>query len=204
MTRVFSLCSKLRWLIPVGGLLAMSGCLLPKAQVDPTRYYVLSASAARMQPAAGAPALYLRQIDVADYLRARPLVVRQGDHEIEFREYARWGEALDLGIGRVLRQELLARGAAGSVLVPGLRSAREEYDFNLTVRVLACEGAADGTVLFRAAWELAGPDPEKTVFGDYRPTELAWDRESEASLVRELSRAVVGLADEIAAALARR
>lgn len=204
MTRAFPLSPELRRLIPVGVLLALSGCLLPKAQVDPTRYYVLSASAARMQPAADAPALYLRQIDMADYLRARPLVVRQDEHEIEFREYARWGEALDLGIGRVLRQELIARGAAGSVLAPGLRSAREEYDFNLKVRVLACEGAADGTVLFRAAWELTGSDPGTTVFGDYRPTQLAWDGESEASLVRELSRAVVGLADEIAAALARR
>ena len=49
------------------------------------------------------------------------MIVRRGKNEIEFREFAQWGEPLDLGIGRVLREELVARGAASAVQGAGMR-----------------------------------------------------------------------------------
>jgi uncharacterized lipoprotein YmbA len=191
-------------LVPV--LLLLAGCSipLPQAEVDPTRYYVLSTSAASAPAAAmGAPAIHLRQVELANYLTARPMIVRRGDNEIQFREYARWGEALDSGIGRALREELLARGAASAVLAPGLRSAHVTYDHELSVRVLACEGRADGGVNFRAVWNLttAGAKPVTVAHGDYRAGALKWDGKSEADLAARLSEAVVGLATEISAAL---
>jgi uncharacterized protein len=199
------------WSLPAGGLLALllAACSIPipQAEKDPTRFYVLSSTTATAQPRAGGPTLHLRQVDVASYLNARPMIIRRGEHEIEFREFARWGEALELGVGRVLREELLARGAATAVLAPGVRGAGAKYDFELTVRVLACEGAADGAVLFRAIWELNPADTAlgrtPVALGDFRPGNLRWDGRSEASLAAQLSVAVAGLADEIAKALTR-
>jgi len=187
----------------VVGLALLSGCLLPKVPPDPTRFYVLAGSTARKEPAPDAPVVHLREVNVAGYLRGRAMIVRRGDHEIEFRDFARWGEPIEQGIVRLLRQELLARGAAGSVVAPGLRAARMEYDHVLAVRVLACEGAADGSVLFRAVWELtaADVDPVSRMVGDYRPRHLHWDVGHEESLAGGLSEAVNGLAAEIAAAL---
>lgn len=199
------------------GVVFLAACSIPipQAEKDPTKFYVLSglvtpAMPGAASPEAGAPArkrptVHLREVEVASYLAARPIIVRRGEHEIEFREFARWGESLDLGIGRVLREELLGRGAAGAVLGRGLRTAGVNYDFELTVRVLACEGAADGTVLFRAVWELstAGTTPESVARGDYRAPGLRWDGVTEASLVAQLSQAVSGLASEIAAALSK-
>lgn len=187
-------------------LLLLAGCSipLPQAEVDPTRYYVLSTSAATTSAAtAGAPAIHLRQVELANYLTARPMIVRRGDNEIQFREYARWGEALDFGIGRVLREELLARGAAGAVLAPGLRSVHVSYDHALSVRVLACEGRADGAVNFRAVWDLTtiAAKPASIAHGDYHATGLKWDGKNEADLAARLSEAVAGLAAEISAAL---
>lgn len=197
-------------LAALGVAILLAGCSipLPQAEADPTRYYVLSASSV---PAVGVgatsgPTIHLRQVELANYVRVRPMIVRRGDNEIQFREFARWGEPLELGIGRVLREELLARGAAGSVLAPGLRAATTNYDYELTVRVLACEGGADGTVKFRAVWELVGAVAPYPVVarGDFHGPATTWDGKSEASLAARLSEAVVALAAEIAGALPKK
>lgn len=182
------------------GVLATAGCaILSAPKADPTRFYVLSTSAAVAVPPAGAPVVHVRPVEVASYLRSRPVIVRRGENEIEFRDYARWGESLEQGIGRVLREELLARGIAGTPS-PAPRTEPAGLNTLLAVRVLACEGAADGTVLFRATWEFTkgGATPAGVGTGEYRATDLRWDGKSEASLVARLSEAVAGLAAEIA------
>lgn len=196
-------------LLCLSGLLlsGLSGCSLPlpQAQSDPTRFYVLSTPAVAGVVVAKAPAVHLRPVELASYIKSKPMIVRRGDNEIEFHEFARWGEPLELGIGRVLREELLARGAASAVLAGGLRAVGVDYDYELTVRVLACEGGADGAIYFRAAWELSTVDAKPTVAaqGDFRPLDLRWDGKSEASLAATLSQAVAALSGEIAAGLAK-
>jgi uncharacterized lipoprotein YmbA len=191
-------------LLALACLLTATGCtLLPEAQLDPTRFYVLSTSAAGVTPQPRAPAVNLRMVELADYLRGRPVIVRKGDNEIEFREFARWGEPLDAGIARVLREELLARGAASAVRAPAARRDHAPDDYTLAVRVLAAEGRVNGGVEFRAIWELSTADAKAgtTVRGDFRPADLRWDGKDEASIAAQLSQAVAALAGEIAAAL---
>ena len=194
------------FLSSIACLLSVAGCnILPQAQTDPTRFYVLSTTGTMTaEPATKGPTLHLRPVELASYIKAKPMIVRRGDNELEFREYARWGEPLELGIGRVLREELLTRGAAGAVLASGLRAYNVDYDFELTVRVLACEGTASGGVIFRATWELATTDkaPKVAAHGDFRATGLKWDGKAEASLAAQLSTAVSHLAGEIATGLA--
>ena len=189
------------------GLLLLAGCsVLPEASLDPTRYYVLSGPAAVVAPQADAPAVYLRPVEVARYLHARPVIVRRGDNEIEFRDFARWGEPLEQGIARVVRDELVARGAARAVQIAGVRRESAQRDYTLTVRVTACEGGAAGDVMFRAVWELVanGGKPRVAGGGEFRATDLRWDGKTEASLTAQLSVAVSGLAGEVAAALAKK
>jgi uncharacterized lipoprotein YmbA len=186
--------------------LLLSACSLPQAQPDPTRFYILSTPvvAAPVAPAATAPVIHLRAIELASYIKAKPIIVRRGDNEIEFREFARWGEPLELGIARVLREELLARGVASAVLAGGLRAVDTTYNYELVVRILACEGVAGGAVNFRAAWELSttGDTPKITAQGEYHPADLKWDGKNEATLAAQISQAVTALAGEIAAGLA--
>lgn len=192
-------------LIAAGWSFALSGCSIPipQAEKDPTRYYVLSSTSSAATPKADAPVVQLRAIELASYLGSRPMIVRRGDNEIEFREFARWGESLDAGIARVLREELVARGAARAVVAPGGRREPGGPEFTLSVRVLACEGASGGGVAFRAAWELTsgGATPTPVAGGDFRAADLRWDGKSEASLAAQLSQAVAQLAGEIATAL---
>lgn len=194
-------------LVVTGGLLLSSCSLVPQAQPDPTRFFVLSAmmSSPPQAPASKAPVVHLRQVELASYIKAKPIIVRRGDHEIEFREFARWGEPLELGIGRVLREDLVGRGAAGAVLTAGVRATEVDPDFTLVVRVLACEGGANGAVHFRAVWELAttGSAPKVVARGDVQPGDLRWDGKSEAALVAQLSKAVGALTDDVAGGIAR-
>ncbi len=184
----------------------LAGCNFTQPQSDPTRFFLLSATApaAATTPAAKAPVIHLRPVELASYIRAKPIIVRRGDNEIEFREYARWGEPLELGIGRVLREDLVARGAAGAVLAAGLRAVDIDYDYTLVVRVLACEGGANGAIFFRAVWELstAGATPKQVARGEVQPRELRWDGKSESALAAELSKAVGALSEDVAAGLA--
>ena len=106
--------------------MTLSGCALPQAQSDPTRFYVLSTDAVPAPPASNGngsahSVLYVREVELAGYLRSRPLIVRRGENEIEFREFALWGEPLDLGIARVLREELLASGVVKVVVTSPAR-----------------------------------------------------------------------------------
>ena len=194
-------------LVVASGFLLSSCSLVPQAQPDPTRFFVLSAMTSASPPvrAGKAPVVHLRPVELATYIKAKPIIVRRGEHEIEFREFARWGEPLELGIGRVLREDLVGRGAAGAVLAAGVRGTEGDPDFTLVVRVLACEGGANGAVYFRAVWELAttGSAPKVVARGDVQPGDLRWDGKSEAALVAQLSKAVGALADDVAGGLAR-
>jgi uncharacterized lipoprotein YmbA len=194
-------------LAAAGLLLAcLAGCSLPlpQAQSDPTRFYVLSTSAAGGAAAANAPSIHLRPVELASYIKSKPMILRRGDNEIEFREYARWGEPLELGIGRVLREELLARGAAGAVLASGLRGVGVDYDYELTVRCWPARAAP-------MARSISGPRGScrpPIEAGGRRPGRLPSDesplgRQGEASLAATLSQAVAGLSREIAAGLAK-
>jgi uncharacterized protein len=187
-----------------------AGCsLVPEAKSDPTRFYVLSSQASSASaPRADGPSLRVEAVELASYLRSPPVIVRRGGNEIEFREFARWGEPLDVGIGRVLREELLGSGAFAAVSAAGSRREALAADYALSVRVLACEGGASGTALFRAVWDLtkraAEAAPQTVAHGDFRPTDLRWDGKSEASLAAVLSQAVAGLAAEISAAVPKK
>lgn len=189
-------------------LILVAGCSIPmpQAQSDPTKYYVLSVIAPSAAPAetAKAPAVRLRPVELPSYLRGESLVVRRGSNQIEFREFARWGEPLEQGIARVLREELLARRAAASVAAGVRPSAAGDVQDNITVRVLACEGNADGTINFAAAWEIEPTAAHgATVHGEYHAEGLKWAPHDDATLAAALSHAVAGLAGEIAGGLAK-
>jgi uncharacterized lipoprotein YmbA len=185
-------------------LLVVAGCnVVPPPQADPTRFYVL-ASPAPAVAGAGAKMkrLNLRPVDVAAYLRSRPIVVRRGDNEVQFRDFARWGEPLEQGIGRVLRDALLAGGAAGSISVASSRVGRVAGEPDLVVHVQACEGGADGSVRLEAAWELlSGTDGSLLVRGDFHAVGLKWDGRNEATIAAAVSQGLVALAAEITAAV---
>jgi uncharacterized lipoprotein YmbA len=196
-----------------GGLTAvlcllLSGCPianLPQAQPDPTRYYLLNATGAGFPADIGAAerrwVVGLRAVEVPSYLQSKSFAVRSAANEIKYLDFTSWGEPLDQGIMRVLAADLQSFKNVARVSLPPFRPD-EPRDYEILVRVTACEGAADGSVQFAADWRVAAPGGAAPVAeGSYDAPALRWDGHDYGQLAARLSEAVAGLSREIGAAL---
>jgi len=188
-----------------GALLAatlFAGCnVLPEAQPDTTRHYVLEARVDRTgELPIDASRIGLRPVEVPAYLRQKTIVVRSGENELSYARDARWAEPLEAGITRVLREHLAAEAQVVSYPFP-VQMAR---DYDLTVRVLNAEGRRGG-VQFVAVFELVrvGDEPEVVVRKEFRAAGSDWNGDY-GRLAAELSAAVAGLAQEILSAVPAR
>jgi len=131
--------------------------------------------------------------------------VRRGVHEIRYEDFARWGEPLDAGLHRVLRERLLADPRVAQVAVPPFPfDSRRDYE--ISVRILHCEGAIQGdqaVARFAAVYEIvpgrdpAGPSVPRTLISSEAP----WDGQDLAALVALLSEAARRLGEQIASHL---
>jgi uncharacterized lipoprotein YmbA len=132
----------------------LAGCLNLKPAVDPTRFYVLTATVADPElPTGSAPShVVLGRVEVADYLRAPQLAFRVTPNQIEYANHHQWAEPLDAALPRILGENFLSRLTTGSpsVAVTPPREVRFSFlRFDLTrdgtARVEAICRVIDGT-----------------------------------------------------------
>lgn len=180
----------------LAGAALLAGCnLLPEAAPERARYFVLEMRAPAVEAPASAVRLGLRPVEVPAYLRQKALVQRSGGNEVRFVPDAYWAEPLDGAVSRLLRERLAARAKVLAYPFP----AQLPRDYDLTVRLLTAEGAADG-VRFTAVIELlrVGDQPELVVRKQFTAPAAAWGSDP-AQLARGISSAVEALADEVLA-----
>lgn len=182
----------------LAALVLLAGCsILPEARPDNAHYFVLEAKPAAATPSAGAVTLGLRPVEVATYLRGKAIATRVADHEVRYAHDAFWAEPLDAGIARALRENLATRAR----VLPYPFSAQLSRDYDLTVRVLSAEGAANG-VRFVAVIELlrVGDKSELVVRREFTAPATAWHNDY-GQVARGLSDAIAALADEVLASV---
>lgn len=204
----------LLFILPVATLLTGTACsLIPQATQDPTRYYVLTTPAiAPAPPAAPANrvAVSLRSIELPSYLRnSRNIVVRSGPNEVRYEDFSRWAEPLDTAVQRVLREHLISAPPVRALVSPPF-SPDEPRDFDVRVRVLACEGSRgpEGThqTAFSASYEIVRVtgSGQEVVRKTFTAAPLPWDGQDFGALAARLSENVGELADAIVASLPAR
>jgi uncharacterized lipoprotein YmbA len=191
------------WLLAsVVWLLAACSLPIPPAQPDLTRYFVLQE---QVPPAGGTertgvPVVRLRSVDVPAYLTDRPLAVRRGANEIHYLNSARWAEPLDQDLTRNIR---IGLGSLPGIVVLARYDTAEKWDYDLKIRVSACEGEDDKRVRFTADWVLEpvlnSPLPRKA--GTFSARDLTWDGKTPESLVAALSQGVTQLCEALGDAL---
>lgn len=192
------------------GLVALSGCSLPQAQPDLTRYYVLTSSKApapesgTVEPRAEAakPRIFISAVSVPEYLRGRIVVVRLGPNELRYVDDSRWAEPLEPGLARVLRESLAAHPGVRIVFRP-----TDEHDYDVNVQVRHCEGVVTRRAAHLAAHVeiiTAGNDPKVVAQDDYSLDVAGWDGKDYAALTSKLSEAAVSLAEHLTALLPQR
>lgn len=213
MKRTFSY---LMLVLTAGALaLGFSGCgsLIPPAQPDPTRYYVLTGAPASTGPATtevGDLRIGLRAIDIPLYLRSnKSVVVRRGLNELVFDEFSRWAESLEAGLSRVLKERLVATDQVQSVLgQPFPADVKRDYD--LVVRVIQCEGGegsnGGAVARFSAEYTLLSADDSNQILvkRTFVTPEAAWDGKNTSELVSLLSEGVAALTRDITANLPKK
>ena len=192
------------------GLLLVAGCnVIPPPQVDSTRYFALASPAlddSTARPTLGTLRLGLKAVDVAPYLKKGVIVVRRGENELVYNEYARWAEPLEASIARALRARLLGDAKTGRVFAYPF-PFDQERDFDIAIGIVRCEGVQPGgggaAARFVATLEItsAGPTSEVVVRKTFAMPDAAWDGKDYAALARALSDAVAAFGQEVAAAL---
>ena len=197
-------------------LLAGTGChLLPVPQADPAHFYTLNgkSSAAPVPHSGGTLKIGLHKVELPAYLQNRAIVVRQGG-EIRYEDNQRWAEPLDEAIARVVGARLRATPTVAEVH-PAPFPIDESRDYDVTVRVLHCEGTADAagpnqSAGFSAEFVINRTDANRSVV--LRKTYTApggrWDNPGRVATAREyamlaalLGEAADALGQDIAAAL---
>lgn len=198
-------------LVSLATVFALAGCsLLPEPKPDPTRYYVLTGpaeSAPADAKASGACVLGLKRVELVSYLNGKDIVVREADNEIVYQRFARWAEPLSASIGRALVDTLSRSGKVGRVVAqPFPFDTRRDYD--VSVRVLRCEGARRGSrggasASFSAEVEITEAKPGGAVVArkTFTAPESTWDGEEFGKLARLLSDNVRALGEDLIASL---
>ncbi|MDX2187322.1 MAG: ABC-type transport auxiliary lipoprotein family protein [Opitutaceae bacterium] len=194
-------------------ILAFAGCqVLPEPSGDPTVSYVLTGpeiAAGESITSSGDVDVGLRPVEVPDFLRrSRGIVVREGVNQIRPQDLARWAEPLEAGINRVLRERLLSAPTISSVYVHPFPTTASR-DFDITIRIIRCEGAlkAEGGYFarFAAAYEIVRTDGSNQIVARkvFSAPEFPWDGKDFGKLVQQLSEGANLLSSEIAVELGR-
>jgi hypothetical protein len=194
-------------LLGLGLCFAGCGGLIPPPQADPTHYYVLTGPAPAASDAlpTGHLRVGLRSVELAAYLRSPDLIVRQGTNELVLQDYARWGEPLEAGVGRLLREQLRAAPGVARVY-PQPFPLDADRDYDVAVTILACEGGVEAgrrVAQFAATIEIttAGLDAHVVARRTFVAPAAAWDGRDFARLAALLSADVDALGREVVAAL---
>ena len=186
----------------------LAGCNVAQpAQDDPTRYFVLSEPAATTAASSGGARIGLRSVHIEGYLKHREMVVRTGANEVEFRDYRRWAEPIDVALGRVLRASLLDSPAVAQVVAePFPLDLERDYDVSIEFR--RCEGIATRSggygASFVATFEVSttGASPRVVAHRTFVAPDSAWDGHDFGQLASLLSADAAALGQDVAAAIA--
>lgn len=200
--------------VPAAGLALLlplfAACsFLPTPKPDPTRHYVLTGpevGAINENLGRGSLKVGVRTVSVAPYLDGKSMIVRRGDNEIDYRDFARWAEPLAVSINRMLVGRLHLSGKVGRVF-PQPYPFDVERDVDVAVSVLRCEGRVkpDGTAVVSLLCgieivRVAGKDgggAEVLAREVFEAPEISWRDGDYAALARGLSEGVAKLADTI-------
>jgi uncharacterized lipoprotein YmbA len=186
-------------LLASGLYLLSAGCSLPEARPDTAQNYVLRVTTEAVPPKPSGLHLGLFPVQLPEYLKQRAMVVREGASEVRYHDDERWAESLDAGLTRVLRERLSAK--AQVLAYPFTTEQVRDYD--VRVRVQACEGTSDGGVVFSATFEIyaAGANGALVAQNTFTAEPAKWNGSDYAKLAGLISADATKLADAIAAAL---
>jgi len=131
----------------------------------------------------------------------RPQIVTQGKEQLKFAQFDRWGESLDLGVERLIAEDL-------TVMLPGAKFIL--YPWNLTiavkyqvvVEIVQLDSELDKDLFFVAQWLIIDAQNTKTIIIRRSEFREPIKPQNYSGLAKTLSTVCASLSSEIAEALA--
>jgi uncharacterized lipoprotein YmbA len=193
----------------IAAALMLTGCV---GVADPTRYYVLSSTAAgpngsQRTPASSAAtgvAVGVGPVLIPGYLNRAQIVTRSAGDDVEISTYHRWAEPLENGIAQVLANDLATQiGSERIAVFPWRGGIARVLDYQVAVMILKFEGLPGGQVTLDARWRLVGRDGQELALKRSTMSEPVAGTGYQ-SLVTGMNRLLGTLAREIAAEILAR
>ena len=135
--------------------------------------------------------------------------MRTGEHEVDFKDYRRWAESLDSAIARIVQASLQAVPGGAEVDAAPF-PFDQKRDFDVSIRVLKCEGAESSsgryTASFSALVEISTTGDGAHVVGRrvFVAPASAWNGENFDQLAGLLSQDAAALGRDILAGIPAR
>ena len=135
--------------------LSLTSCIIPDSNYRVPNFYLLNSSGNERNKTKTLPEIsfYVNEVRLAQYLQDNRMVNRPNDEVIEFRENERWGEPLEVGISRVVGQNL---STILGTLNYGFFPHRKKFDLNhqIELTVDRFEKISNNRIQVKAFWEI--------------------------------------------------
>lgn len=194
MATTFMKSTVLLLLIVMGSV--FSGCVNLKPKPDSVALYTLGMNTEAVQNIdSSLAAYYVARPEIPGYLRRSAMLYRTESGEVASLSKARWGEDLGEGIARAMAEYLQA---SGRVRVDSQYPWPKLSNDTREIRILFERfGATDqGKVEVVATWQVR-QDRNTIQQGRFQSTDLTWDRNSPATYVAQLNKALEQMAQAI-------
>jgi uncharacterized protein len=188
----------------VGFALVLSGCISVSNSPTP-RFYMLQAvnedQVSKKINIAPDVLIGIGPVRIPEY-QDRPQIVTQGkENMLNFAQFDRWGESLDLGLARLIGEDLTA-------MLPGAKftlypwSSTIAVKYQVVVEIVQLDSKLDKDLFLVAQWQVIDAQTTKTLVikrSEFRQPVLP---QNYSGLAKTLSAACASLSSEIAEALA--
>ena len=181
---------------------AFTGCGIPGAST-PSKFFVLSAKVSKNETIVSkgekVPSVGVSRVTIPSFLERPQFVTKVADNQVTLSEFNRWGEPLESGFTRVLREDLALLLGPGEVSAfPWLQSFPQ--DFTLSVVILAFEpDVMNNQVILQAFYRISSKaHPNLMVRESEFNVPIASGEEDYEAIVEAMSEAIAMLARQVA------
>ena len=186
--------------------LLLGGCIsLPNSPMSPTpRFYMLSAinetQVSKKINITPGVIIGVGPVKIPEFLDRPQMVTKDKEGILKFDEFDRWGESLDLGVARLIREDL-------TVMLPGAKLTLYPWNpsiavkYQVVVEVVQLDSELDKDMSFVVQWMVIDVQNSKTVIikrSEFRQPIIP---QNYSGLAKTLSTACASLSSQIAQAL---
>ena len=184
--------------------LVLSGCLSIPNSPSP-RFYVLQAidkeQVDKKLSIAPDVLIGVGPVKIPEYQDRPQIVTRGKENMLNFAQFDRWGESLDLGVARLIGEDL-------TVMLPGAKFTLYPWNstiavkYQVTVEIVQLESELDKDLFLAAQWMVIDAQNAKTLIIKRSEFRQPISPQNYSGLAKTLSKTCASLSGEIADSLA--